>query len=255
MPRQVETAIIFLRTSGRLICGNTFYESTVLTVGRTIAIGDIHGCNTALRNLLLALDLTAPDTLVTLGDAVDRGPDSRDVLEQLLALGERCCLVPILGNHEQMLLDAVENKIPLQDWLIHGGAETLDSYGSGAALAQLSAEHLDFIASWGDYHETENHFFAHGNYIPRKKLEKQPWHEMRWRSLKYFKPSPHTSGKTAILGHTANKKGEIVNHGHFLCIDTYCHGGGWLTALEPETGKVWQTNEAGKTRTGKLQEQ
>lgn len=223
-----------------------------MTAKRTLAIGDIHGCNTALRNLLLALELTADDTLIMLGDAIDRGPDSRDVLEQLIAVNKQCQFVPIFGNHEQMLLDATENKIPLQDWLIHGGAETLDSYGHGAVLTEISPEHLDFIATWVDYHETETHFFAHANYTPKKPLEKQPWEELRWRSLKYFLPSPHSSGKTAIVGHTANKKRQIVNHGHVLCIDTYCHGGGWLTALEPETGKVWQTNEAGETREAEL---
>ncbi len=220
--------------------------------GRTIAIGDIHGCATALRTLLAALELTSNDTLVMLGDAIDRGPDSRDVLEQLLASSEKCHLVPILGNHEQMLLDAVDDKIPLQDWLIHGGAETLDSYGPGAALAEVSQEHIDFLCTWGDYHKTADYFFAHGNYLPKKKLSKQPWEEMRWRSLNYFLPGPHKSGKIAVLGHTANKQGEIANHGHLICIDTYCHGGGWLTALEPATSIVWQANEAGESQQAKL---
>ena len=220
--------------------------------GRTIALGDIHGCASALELLLSTLDLTANDTLVMLGDAIDRGPDSRGVLDQLLAIGEVCHLVPILGNHEQMLLDAVEGKMPLQDWLVHGGAETLDSYGEGAALAEVPEKHLDFVYAWGDYHQTDDHFFAHGNYLPKKKLTKQPWAELRWRSLKFSLPGPHASGKIAVLGHTSNKQGKIVNHGHLVCIDTYCHGGGWLTALEPATGQVWQTNEQGESRQAKL---
>ena len=221
--------------------------------GRTLAIGDIHGCATALKTLLAALQLAAKDTLVVLGDAIDRGPDSRDVLEQLLAVSRTCRLVPILGNHEQMLLDAIDGKMPLSDWLVHGGAETLDSYGPGAALTEVPKKHLDFLRTWGDYHETDDHFFAHGNYLPKKKLKKQPWEEMRWRSLRYVTPGPHTSGKIAILGHTANKQGKVVNLGHLICIDTYCHGGGWLTALEPATGKIWQANEAGKSQQSKLQ--
>ncbi len=211
--------------------------------GRTIAIGDIHGCATALRTLLAALELSADDTLVTLGDAIDRGPDSRGVLEQLIAVSESCRLVPILGNHEQMLLDAIHGRIALQDWLIHGGSETLDSYGAGAALMEVPIAHVDFMLTWVNYHETANHFFAHGNYLPNKKLPKQPWEEMRWRSLKQLLPGPHTSGKVAVLGHTANKQGKVVNHGHLVCIDTYCHGGEWLTALEPETGRIWQAQD------------
>ena len=223
-----------------------------MAVGRTIAIGDIHGCATALRALLSSLELATEDTLVILGDAIDRGPDSRNVLDQLLTIRQSCHFVPILGNHEQMLLDATEGRVPLHDWLMHGGAETLDSYGTGAALTEMPLAHIDFLRTWGDYHKTDDHFFAHGNYVPKKKLSKQPWEEMRWRSLKYFTPGPHTSGKMAILGHTANKQGEIINLGHLVCIDTYCHGGGWLTALEPSTGKVWQANEAGELQLSAL---
>ena len=223
-----------------------------MTSGRTIAISDIHGCATALRTLLAALELRTEDTLVMLGDAIDRGPDSCDVIEQLMAVGECCELVPILGNHEQMLLDAHERKIPLHNWLMHGGAETLDSYGAGTRLSELPANHIDLLYTWGDYHETAGHFFAHGNYLPKKKLSLQPWEDMRWLSLREFLPGPHVSGKTAILGHTSNKQGKIANHGHLICIDTYCHGGGWLTALEPETGKVWQADEAGELRESEL---
>ncbi|MGE3821347.1 MAG: metallophosphoesterase, partial [Isosphaeraceae bacterium] len=73
---------------------------------RTIAIGDVHGCSAALDALL---DATAPgpeDEIVMLGDYVNRGPDSRGVLERLINLGRRCRLVPILGNHDQKLLEA-----------------------------------------------------------------------------------------------------------------------------------------------------
>ncbi len=223
-----------------------------MTTARNIAIGDIHGCATALRTLLATLNLTATDTLVMLGDAVDRGSDSRDVLEQLLAVREHCNLVPILGNHEQMLLDVINGLMPLQDWLIHGGSETLDSYGTNAALTAIPIKHYDFIRSWINYHETGGHFFAHGNYLPEINLSQQPWQQTRWQSLREFLPGPHVSGKIAVLGHTSNKRGQIVNHGHLICIDTYCHGGAWLTALEPETGKIWQANEEGESREGEL---
>ena len=63
---------------------------------------------------------------------------------------------------------------------------------------------------------------------------------------------PHCSGKTAVLGHTSNKQGQIVNLGHLVCIDTYCCGGYWLTAFDATTGRVWQANEAGEFRSGEL---
>jgi serine/threonine protein phosphatase 1 len=223
-----------------------------MTQARTIAVGDIHGCLAALETLLGALELAADDVVVLLGDAVDRGPDSRGVLEQLLTLGKTCRLVPILGNHEQMLLDAVDGRIPLQDWLMYGGAETLDSYGRGAPLNALVDEHVEFIRTWGDYYETASHFFAHGNYLTDTPLADQPWEWLRWESLRTLLPAKHCSGKTAVLGHTSNKQGEIVNLGYLMCIDTYCYGGYWLTALEPNTGRVWQSNQQGNLREGDL---
>src|SRR5262245_37847694 len=73
---------------------------------RTIAIGDVHGCSTALAALLDAIGPVESDTVVTLGDYIDRGPDSKGVIEQLIALEQRCRLVPLLGNHEEMILGA-----------------------------------------------------------------------------------------------------------------------------------------------------
>ena len=73
-----------------------------LTSGRIVVIGDIHGCATALRTLVKVIDPRPEDTIVTLGDYIDWGPDSRGVIEQLIGLSGRCHLVPVLGNHEEM---------------------------------------------------------------------------------------------------------------------------------------------------------
>src|SRR5947209_2745279 len=97
--------------------------------GRTIAIGDIHGCSVALRALLDAIDLGVDDTLVTLGDYIDRGPDSRGVLDLLIDLRMRYRLVPLLGNHEALLLAALSDRQALELWLSCGGVETVRSYG------------------------------------------------------------------------------------------------------------------------------
>jgi serine/threonine protein phosphatase 1 len=219
---------------------------------RTIAIGDVHGCATALRTLIEGLAVQPHDAVVMLGDAVDRGSDSRGVINQLLDLRERCQLTCILGNHEQMLLDALDGLMPVHEWLVHGGAETLDSYGKGQGVNAIDDAHVEFIRSWGDVHECETHFFAHGNYLATRSLDSQPWRDLRWQSLKWHTPGPHRSGKVAVLGHTSNKQGRIANLGHLICIDTYCHGGYWLTALDATQGKVWQSSEAGEFRAGTL---
>ena len=79
--------------------------------GRFIAIGDIHGCSVALESLLQLLRPTSSDTIVTLGDYVNRGPDSRGVLTQLIALRERCPLVPLLGNHDDLVREPVVTEL------------------------------------------------------------------------------------------------------------------------------------------------
>ena len=219
---------------------------------RVLAIGDIHGCDVALATLLEGLKPKADDVVVMLGDAIDRGPDSRGVLDRLLDLQDRCQLVCITGNHEQMLLESLDGDMPIHEWLIHGGAETLDSYGHGAGVNAVEPRHIDFMRTWGDVYETDSHFFAHGNYVATRPLDRQPWTDLRWQSLAWHTPAPHASGKTAVLGHTSNKQGQVVNLGHLICIDTYCCGGYWLTAFDSTTGRLWQANEAGKFRAAEL---
>ena len=90
-------------------------------MSRTIAIGDIHGCSQALRALLETICPTESDTLVTLGDHVDRGPDSRGVVCQLLELQKFCRLVPLMGNHEIMMLSVLNGELDSFIWQRYGG--------------------------------------------------------------------------------------------------------------------------------------
>ena len=93
---------------------------------RTIAISDIHGCLAALDTLLAAIEPQPADTLVLLGDYIDRGPHSRGVIERLLALQQKCHLVPLLGNHDEMMLDIYDGQTDLYiDWLMFGCAPPL----------------------------------------------------------------------------------------------------------------------------------
>ena len=226
-----------------------------MSEGRTIAIGDVHGCSAALAALVRAIELTELDTLVFLGDYIDRVPDSRGVLGQVIELGKRCTVVPLLGNHEEMLLAALEGQSELRYWLKFGGTEALASYGyrggseprSADLRALIPTAHLQFVKGCRDYFETVQHIFVHAYYEPDRLLHEQRWDGLRWASLPPV-PARHCSGKVAIVGHTPQKSGEILDLGYLKCIDTFCHGGGWLTALEVRTGKVWQANLAGEMR-------
>jgi Calcineurin-like phosphoesterase len=222
--------------------------------GRTIAIGDIHGCPDALAALI---DVVAPDptdTVVTLGDYIDRGPHSRRVLDRLIALTGRCRLVPLLGNHEELLLDALRDIGTLRRWLDLGGADTLRSYGwvSGGprrALADwIPRPHREFLAGCRPYHETPTHLFVHAGFVPELTMGEQPGLALRWRVTDAATAVPHHSGKVAVVGHTPQRSGEVLDLGFLVCIDTNCARGGWLTALDTDTGQVWQADRAGRLR-------
>jgi serine/threonine protein phosphatase 1 len=218
------------------------------THGRVIAIGDIHGYRYALAALLEAVRPQPGDTVVPLGDYVDRGTGVKDVIEQLIALAERCRLVPVLGNHDEMLLE-VRGGLDeaFGDWLAFGGAATLASYDCQHPR-EIPERHIAFLENCRPYFETDTHFFVHAGYLPDLPLASQPPDVLRWASLRDGMPGPHFSGKTAIVGHTAQKDHEILDAGYLKCIDTHIYGGGWLTALEVNSGQIWQVDEEGTPR-------
>lgn len=213
--------------------------------GRLIAIGDIHGCSKALEALIESIDPTEDDVIVTLGDYVDRGPDVPGVFDQLIALRRRCRLVPLLGNHDQVMMAAVFGHIEPKIWLEMDGEKTVAAYGS---IRDIPPEHTDFLASCELCVETSSHIFMHACYDPDEVLEKQTIETLLWTSLRDGIPAPHMSGKRAIVGHTSQKNGQILDAGHIVCIDTFCCGGKWLTALDVYSGQVWQTSQTGKQR-------
>jgi serine/threonine protein phosphatase 1 len=212
---------------------------------RTIAVGDIHGCSTALAGLLAALDPKPDDTIVTLGDYINRGIDTRGVLDQLIDLEGRCHLVPLLGNHEEMMLGAREGREDFEFFMACGGIATLDSYGSTGQLDLIPSEHWAFLKRCRNFFETEQHIFLHANYKAGLPIDRLDSHTLRWLSLRDYMPSrQHRSGKIAILGHTPQP--DVLDLGYLKCIDTGCCTGGWLTALDVESGQLWQVDEGGE---------
>ncbi|MGB7346126.1 MAG: metallophosphoesterase family protein [Pirellulaceae bacterium] len=215
---------------------------------RLIAIGDIHGCQVALAALLDVIKPTKRDVVVTLGDYVDRGQDSRGVIDTLIELRNRTQLIPLLGNHEEMMLQVLQQGASHHEWLKHGGVDTLDSYGFDGDLDFLPVEHEEFFESLGDYFVADDFFFTHAAYDPDSPFEHQPVDLLRWYPLSDGIPARHVSGKTAIVGHTANRDGEILDVGHLICLDTYCYGGGWLTAMDVKSRQLWQVSAEGNLR-------
>ena len=224
---------------------------------RVLAIGDVHGCPHLLDELFWWVAPGPQDLLITLGDYVDRGPDSRGVLDWLVRrkeVGAR--LVCLRGNHELMMLAARSGaRADMKMWLAVGGVQTLGSYGAttgkSGTLADVPAEHWNFLEyNTLNYYETERHIFVHAGVYPDLDMDEQPDSMLYWEFL--GEAMRHTSGKQVICGHTSQKSGEPKVIPGAVCIDTYAHGGGWLTCLEADTGKYWQVNMFGKRREGRL---
>lgn len=225
---------------------------------RTLAIGDIHGCLRALTTLINAVAPRPDDLLVTLGDYVDRGPDSKGVLDYLVDLHATGQLVALRGNHDRMMLDARDGADGYL-WLACGGQATLRSYSVAAYLeydlADVPESHWDFLERrCVNWHEAETHFFVHGSVLPHLSLAEQPTEVLLWEKVYADSTTAHCSGKVMICGHTRQASGDILDLGHTLCIDTGAYGGGWLTCLEVETGRWWQASQGGELRQGSLRQ-
>lgn len=212
---------------------------------RTIAIGDIHGHVDALTGLLRLVEPRPEDTLVFLGDYVSRGPDSREVIQTVIDLGRRCRVVALRGNHEEMLLDARSNRIARAAWVSVGGDASLVAPPASEGWRALDDAQWSFVAGLPTVHETAGHFFIHANYAPNRPLAEQDSQTALWLPLEP-PPGPHYSGKVAIVGHTPQFDGTVLNLGHLVCIDTGCGLGGVLTAFDVESGGLWQVDERGR---------
>lgn len=226
-------------------------------MSRHLAISDIHGCFKALKTLCGFVELRDDDIIIPLGDYVDRGPNTYGVIDFLLFLSTKYVVHPLRGNHDIMMLKAREGEPELRNWIEEGGAATLESYapleGIAGRLSDVPEHHWEFLSSkLLPYFETDTHFFVHANAHPGIPLCEQPDYMLYWE--RFDNPPPHESGKTMICGHTSQKSGLPINHGHAICIDTRVYDRGWLTCLEVESGNLWQANEQGETRTLSLED-
>ncbi len=224
-------------------------QSCSQTNARTLAIGDIHGCIDALKTLWDTIQPQAHDLVIFVGDYVDRGPDSKGVIDFILEKRKQYNIISLIGNHEEKFCLARYGASEIDTWLAYwGGKETLDSYGG--SIDDVPENHWEFLRTCHPSYETDTHIFVHANLEHDVPVAKQlPFTIIH---KKFGTPLPHQSGKTMICGHTAQQSYIPENLGHAICIDTDPGRGGWLTCLHVETGKYWQANVGGKTREDKL---
>lgn len=221
---------------------------------RTFAIGDIHGQAGLLQALLEQLrPRAAPgDTLLFIGDYVDRGPESRRVVD--LVLAERTGawdgpVVALKGNHEVMMLDAMAARPRLERglWLVNGGRTTLHSYFGARAPrdwgAALPGLHVRFLESLENWHEDENGIYVHAGLLPGEPPADADEETLCWVREEFI-DSDYDWGKVVVFGHTPQFEppdGPVRDHSALrwrplvrpekIGIDTGAAYGGPLTAV------------------------
>ncbi|MBB3859632.1 serine/threonine protein phosphatase 1 [Novosphingobium hassiacum] len=223
---------------------------------RIYAIGDIHGRLDLFEQLLdkiIADDATRgpSDTwLVLLGDLVDRGPESRGVVERAIELAQGGKVRILAGNHEEMLLGSLENTETLRHFLRHGGKETLFSYGlsieeySRSTLETLfdrmgeliPERHLAFIRSMENQIVFGDYLFVHAGIRPGVPLDAQIVPDMRWIRREFL---DHDAPHSHVVVHGHSISDEPVIRKNRIGIDTGAFASGRLTALGLEGGERW----------------
>ncbi|MGR0480261.1 MAG: metallophosphoesterase [Candidatus Electronema sp. V4] len=199
----------------------------------TCVVGDIHGCSSALDELLALVEDRA-ESFVFLGDYIDRGPDSKGVIDSLLAFRARHArTVTLMGNHEMMLLEYLQGHDE-EFFLTAGGSETLASYGISpeadpeSVAAQLPAAHLDFLNELPILWEDQHGLYVHAGLEPGVHPSRQAAACCLWIRDEFIR-SMHRFEKPVIFGHTVFKKPLVQRNK--IGIDTGAVYGGRLTAL------------------------
>lgn len=224
-------------------------SSTATIPPRTFVIGDIHGCLTSLELMEEFIGFNAVDTIILLGDYIDRGPDSKGVMDWCIDAKTRFNLVTIIGNHELMMHEAKGEVEDYLSWIMNGGQDTLRSFG--CKLKEIPQIYWDFIYDCELYHETSDYIFVHGGLEHDKALVDQTPDAACW--IRFRDLRPHQSKKTVICGHTPTKDKEPEIKDFGICLDTHVFNSqGYLTCLQIDTGEYWQTSERGKGRVGKI---
>jgi predicted MPP superfamily phosphohydrolase len=202
-------------------------------VTKIYAIGDVHGCLDQLQRLveLCESDASAQKTkIILLGDYIDRGPDSRGVIDFLIYLqkwspDEIICL---RGNHEDLLLAALEGNDAELSWRQNGADSTLKSYRATTAR-EISAQHVEWIRSLPLFHDDGQRYFVHAGVHPARTLAQQRPRDLLW-IREPFLSSTKDFGRLVVHGHSPIKSGVPDQRPNRLNIDTGAVYGRALTS-------------------------
>ncbi|MGA2404922.1 MAG: metallophosphoesterase [Syntrophobacteraceae bacterium] len=205
---------------------------------KVFAVGDIHGCCRKLANLMERLPLdTATDFLIFLGDYIDRGPESREVIDYLLEIGRKVPnAVFLLGNHEYALLEysRTGNLDYLRMLRSIGVEETLSSYSNSPVcslgdLSFLPGEHIRFLESLRPYFRLDGYLFVHAGTIPGEDIEHCSLDRLLTVRERFLQDET-ASDEIVVFGHTPFETPFVTRNK--IGIDTGAADGNLLTAVE-----------------------
>jgi serine/threonine protein phosphatase 1 len=230
-------------------------------------VGDVHGHDDLLRDLLGMIEADNADrpaaevTIIFLGDLIDRGPKSAEVVERLRTYRPLGIRVEFLaGNHEEVLLRILEGEgVLLADWLRFGGAECARSYGlSSTRLAKLSPaeaiatlqeaipdEHQAFLASFADTLRAGDYLFVHAGIRPGVALAEQRQADLRWIRDPFLS---HSTRHEAMVVHGHTIREEVEETPGRIGIDTGAYVHGVLTALGLQGNRRWYVQARNSAR-------
>ncbi len=200
--------------------------------------------------MLEKLPLDSSDLVVFLGDYVDRGPDSRRVIDIVLQLSEQVEVVALKGNHEALFIDFLDHpeSVGAGLFVLNGGTSTLANYWSADGKIEIPETHVRFLHELKRYHETEDYFFVHAGVpnMPLSSLDPAK-HEvhMLW-TRQPFLSSQFRWEKLIVHGHTPVREPEILPNR--INLDTGCVYDGRLTAMEFPARKLYQVPKGMKNQ-------
>jgi len=200
---------------------------------KIFVVGDIHGCFDKLCALMDKIPINnTRDQLIFIGDYIDRGPSSFDVVNYLIDFKKR---VPgtifIKGNHEDMLQNYLDGSDRFT-YLLNGGQQTMDEYLNRSDNKEpfpIPSEHLEFFNSLQLYYQTDDYIFVHAGLREKVPLESQDKMDLLWTRDEFIY-SDFNFGKRVIFGHTPFK--EPLLQANKIGIDTGAVYGNLLTCLQ-----------------------
>jgi len=214
---------------------------------RTFVISDVHGYNNAFRKALKSIELKKTDTLILLGDLIDRGEDSKGVLDTVLLLIENNFnIICLKGNHEQMFIDAFDNIQSKINWLKNGGDITLSSFYT-SSINKIPSTYVDFIKSFKPYHSYNEFIFVHAGLNMNLDNPFIDENAILWmRDQENYYNEDWLQNRTIIHGHNPTIRFQIEenvnNLKNIICIDNGCflsrEGYGSICVLQLETMSV-----------------